>query len=81
MNVPFTLAMVKNSHPKCNEETEEEEKHHKDEVQQFHYICKDAFCDNVKKVVISNRIADSPWVLVPSLTICAHVFGLPSSCS
>jgi len=49
------------------EETEEEKKEREAEVQEFSELCstvKDALGDRVEKVVVSNRIADSPCVLV-----------------
>lgn len=49
------------------EETEEEKKAREEESTQFEDLCKtikDALGDKVEKVVISNRIADSPCVLV-----------------
>jgi len=49
------------------EETEEEKKAREEEVAQFQELCtvvKDALGDKVEKVVISNRITDSPCVLV-----------------
>ena len=49
------------------EETEEEKKAREDEAAQFDGLCKavkDALGDKVEKVVISNRINDSPCVLV-----------------
>jgi molecular chaperone HtpG len=49
------------------EETEEEKKEREDEAKQFEDLCKtikDALGDKVEKVVISNRIVDSPCVLV-----------------
>jgi len=49
------------------EETEEEKKAREDEAAQFDDLCKavkDALGDKVEKVVVSNRIADSPCVLV-----------------
>ena len=47
--------------------TEEEKKAREDEAAQFDDLCKavkDALGDKVEKVVVSNRIADSPCVLV-----------------
>ena len=49
------------------EETDEEKKARESEVSEFSDLCsavKDALGDKVEKVVISNRIADSPCVLV-----------------
>jgi molecular chaperone HtpG len=49
------------------EETEEEKKAREDEAAQFDDLCKavkDALGDKVEKVVVSNRISDSPCVLV-----------------
>jgi len=49
------------------EETEEEKKAREEEAKQFEDLCKaikDALSDKVEKVVISNRITDSPCVLV-----------------
>jgi len=49
------------------EETEEEKKVRETEVAQFDNLCravKDALGDKVEKVVISNRITDSPCILV-----------------
>nr|ANC28022.1 heat shock protein 90 [Polyporus umbellatus] len=49
------------------EETEEEKKAREEEAKQFEDLCKavkDALGDKVEKVVVSNRIADSPCVLV-----------------
>ena len=49
------------------EETEEEKKAREAEVAQFDDLCKavkDALADKVEKVVVSNRISDSPCVLV-----------------
>ncbi|KLO18639.1 HSP90-domain-containing protein [Schizopora paradoxa] len=49
------------------EETEEEKKEREDEAAQFEDLCKvvkDALGDKVEKVVISNRVTDSPCVLV-----------------
>jgi len=49
------------------EETEEEKKAREAEVQEFSELCstvKDALGERVEKVVVSNRIADSPCVLV-----------------
>ncbi|KAG9005847.1 heat shock protein 90 [Tulasnella sp. JGI-2019a] len=49
------------------EETEEEKKEREEEAKQFEELCKtikDALGDKVEKVVISNRIVDSPCVLV-----------------
>jgi molecular chaperone HtpG len=49
------------------EETEEEKKQREEEVKQFEDLCKtvkDALGDKVEKVIVSNRIADSPCVLV-----------------
>jgi len=49
------------------EETEEEKKEHEQETAEFSDLCtvvKDALGDKVEKVVISNRIVDSPCVLV-----------------
>src|SRR5882757_3126473 len=49
------------------EETEEEKKAREAEAAQFDYLCKavkDALGDKVEKVVVSNRITDSPCVLV-----------------
>lgn len=49
------------------EETEEEKKEREEEATQFEDLCKavkDALGDKVEKVVVSNRIADSPCVLV-----------------
>jgi molecular chaperone HtpG len=49
------------------EETEDEKKAREDEAKQFEDLCKtikDNLGDKVEKVVISNRISDSPCVLV-----------------
>ncbi|KDQ60746.1 hypothetical protein JAAARDRAFT_172907 [Jaapia argillacea MUCL 33604] len=49
------------------EETEDEKKSREEEEKQFNDLCsavKEALGDKVEKVVISNRIADSPCVLV-----------------
>ncbi|PAV23670.1 heat shock 90 [Pyrrhoderma noxium] len=49
------------------EETEEEKKAREEEATQFEDLCKvvkDALGDKVEKVVISNRVTDSPCVLV-----------------
>ncbi|KAF8514059.1 heat shock protein 90 [Gautieria morchelliformis] len=49
------------------EETEEEKKEREEDVKQFEDLCKtikDALGDKVEKVVVSNRITDSPCVLV-----------------
>ncbi|GJE86937.1 heat shock protein 90 [Phanerochaete sordida] len=49
------------------EETEEEKKAREEEAKQFEDLCKavkEALGDKVEKVVISNRITDSPCVLV-----------------
>lgn len=49
------------------EETEDEKKEREEEVKQFEDLCKtikDALGDKVEKVIISNRITDSPCVLV-----------------
>ncbi|KAI0928498.1 hypothetical protein AcV5_006054 [Taiwanofungus camphoratus] len=49
------------------EETEEEKKEREEEAKQFEDLCKavkDALGDKVEKVVVSNRISDSPCVLV-----------------
>ena len=49
------------------EETDEEKKAREEEAKQFEDLCKavkDALGDKVEKVVVSNRIADSPCVLV-----------------
>ena len=49
------------------EETEEEKKEREEEAKQFEELCKvvkDALGDKVEKVVISNRVTDSPCVLV-----------------
>jgi molecular chaperone HtpG len=49
------------------EETEEEKKAREEEEKQFTDLCsavKDALGDKVEKVVVSNRISDSPCVLV-----------------
>ena len=49
------------------EETEDEKKAREDEATQFEDLCKaikDALGDKVEKVVVSNRITDSPCVLV-----------------
>jgi len=49
------------------EETEDEKKQREEEVKQFEDLCKtvkDALGDKVEKVIVSNRIADSPCVLV-----------------
>ncbi|KAI5124582.1 hypothetical protein M0805_003101 [Coniferiporia weirii] len=49
------------------EETEEEKKTREEEAKQFEELCKvvkDALGDKVEKVVISNRVTDSPCVLV-----------------
>jgi molecular chaperone HtpG len=51
------------------EETEEEKKAREEEAASFSELCtvvKDALGDKVEKVVISNRITDSPCVLVTS---------------
>ncbi|KZP01154.1 HSP90-domain-containing protein [Calocera viscosa TUFC12733] len=49
------------------EETEEEKKEREEEAKQFDDLCKaikEALGDKVEKVVVSNRIVDSPCVLV-----------------
>jgi molecular chaperone HtpG len=49
------------------EETEEEEKARQEEAAQFNELCttvKDALNDKVEKVIVSNRITDSPCILV-----------------
>ena len=49
------------------EETEDEKKAREEEAKQFEDLCKaikDALGDKVEKVVVSNRITDSPCVLV-----------------
>jgi len=49
------------------EETEDEKKAREDEAKEFEDLCKaikDALGDKVEKVVVSNRITDSPCVLV-----------------
>jgi molecular chaperone HtpG len=49
------------------EETDEEKKAHEEEVKSYEDLCKvikDALGDKVEKVVVSNRISDSPCVLV-----------------
>ncbi|KAH7105907.1 heat shock protein 90 [Auriculariales sp. MPI-PUGE-AT-0066] len=49
------------------EETDEEKKAREEEVKQFEDLCKtvkDALGDKVEKVIVSNRISDSPCVLV-----------------
>ncbi|KAF9513422.1 hypothetical protein BS47DRAFT_1362416 [Hydnum rufescens UP504] len=49
------------------EETDEDKKAREEEAKQFEDLCKaikDALSDKVEKVVISNRITDSPCVLV-----------------
>jgi molecular chaperone HtpG len=49
------------------EETDEEKKIREDEAAQFNDLCttvKDALGDKVEKVIVSNRITDSPCVLV-----------------
>jgi molecular chaperone HtpG len=49
------------------EETEEEKKEREADVKQFEDLCKiikDALGEKVEKVVVSNRITDSPCVLV-----------------
>ena len=49
------------------EETEEEKKEREEEAKQFEDLCKavkDALGEKVEKVVVSNRISDSPCVLV-----------------
>ena len=49
------------------EETEEEKKAREEEAKQFEDLCKavkEALGDKVEKVVVSNRISDSPCVLV-----------------
>ena len=49
------------------EETEDEKKEREEEAKQFEELCKvvkDALGDKVEKVVISNRVTDSPCVLV-----------------
>ena len=49
------------------EETEDKKKAREEEAKQFEDLCKamkDALGDKVEKVVVSNRITDSPCVLV-----------------
>jgi molecular chaperone HtpG len=49
------------------EETEEDKKQREEEAKSFEELCKqvkDILGDNVEKVVLSNRITDSPCVLV-----------------
>lgn len=49
------------------EETDDEKKTHEEEAKQFNDLCtmmKDTLGDKVEKVVVSNRISDSPCVLV-----------------
>jgi len=49
------------------EETEKEKKAREEEAAQFNEFCttvKDALGDRVKKVIVSNRITDSPCILV-----------------
>jgi molecular chaperone HtpG len=49
------------------EESDEEKKHREEEVQQFSELCtvvKEALGEKVEKVIVSNRITDSPCVLV-----------------
>lgn len=49
------------------EETEDEKKTREEEAKQFNDLCtmmKDTLGDKVEKVVVSNRISDSPCVLV-----------------
>jgi molecular chaperone HtpG len=49
------------------EETDEEKKVREEEAAQFNDLCqtiKEALGDKVEKVVVSNRITDSPCVLV-----------------
>jgi molecular chaperone HtpG len=49
------------------EETEEEKKQRKEEVQQYFELCKvvkEALGEKVEKVIVSNRITDSPCVPV-----------------
>ena len=49
------------------EETAEEKQQREEEVKQFEDLCKtikDALGDKVEKVIVSNRINDSPCVLV-----------------
>lgn len=49
------------------EETEEEKKAREEDVKQYEDLCKtikEALGDKVEKVVVSNRITDSPCVLV-----------------
>jgi molecular chaperone HtpG len=51
------------------EETEEEKQAREEEASQFNELCtvvKDALGDKVEKVIVSNRITDSPCVLVTS---------------
>jgi molecular chaperone HtpG len=51
------------------EETEEEKKQREEEATEFNELCtivKDALGDKVEKVIVSNRITDSPCVLVTS---------------
>ena len=63
---------------KVSEETEEEKKQHKEEATQFNELCtivKDALGDKVEKVIVSNRITDSPCVLVTGQ------FSWSSNCS
>jgi molecular chaperone HtpG len=49
------------------EETEDEKKQREDEATQFNDLCstvKEALGDKVEKVIVSNRVTDSPCVLV-----------------
>lgn len=49
------------------EETDEEKKSHEEEAKSYEDLCKvikDALGEKVEKVVVSNRISDSPCVLV-----------------
>ena len=59
-------------------ETKEEKKQRKEEATQFNELCtvvKDALGDKVEKVIVSNRITDSPCVLVTGQ------FSWSSNCS
>jgi len=66
------------------EETEEEKATREAQVQEFNELCstvKDALGDRVEKVVISNRIADSPCVLVTGqFGWSSNMVKNPSSC-